>query len=213
MVRKVDRKSMREGKNEQKVTEEESFFTIGDSPVTSAAVIGSTEDAPDSGFVAAVKERDDREKETKERDRQENERKRIKLNDAADVILSCLEPSSAQDIRMAAKDYKIMDMGIYILGLINRLVKTVDYYEPDIEVEWESGKVGYSSKLTCKYCGKEIEEPKNIKQIYCSNRCARRDRDFGETGIVFPNQHGTGVSDVEVDEKQWEKEQRRIGVI
>jgi hypothetical protein len=198
----------KEKEGAQEVRETESLFTIGDSPVAPATIT-----KPTGSLDESIKERDKRDKEIKERERQENERKRIKLNDAADVVLSCLEPSSAQDIRMAAKDYKIRDMGVYILGLINRLVKTVDYYEPDIEAEWESGKVGYSSKLTCKYCGKDIEEPKNIKQIYCSNRCARRDRDFGETGIVFPNQHGTGVSDVEVDEKKWEQEQKRIGVI
>ena len=208
MVRRINRKIAKEKEGAQEVQETESLFAIGDSSNEPIKIV-----EPDGSFAKSIQERDNRDKEIKERERQESERKRIKLDDAAEVFLSCLEPNSAQDIRMAAKDQKIRSMGIYFLGLINRLIKTVDYYEPDIEAEWESGKVGYSSKLTCKYCSKDIDEPKNIKQIYCSNRCARRDRDFGETGVIFPNQHGTGLSDVEVDEKKWEQEQKRIGVI
>lgn len=167
----------------------------------------------DGGFIESISEREKNEKETRDRERKENEEKRIKLNVAADVILSCLEPGAARDIRNAAKDYKIKNIGIYVLGLINRLVKTVDIFEPDIEVEWESGKVGYSSILFCKYCNTEITKPKNIGQIYCSNRCARRDSDFGKTGVLFPTDHSTISGDDKMDEKKWEQEQRRIGAI
>lgn len=210
MVRKVDRKLAKEGEARQDFSEMGDFY-LG---ATAEKKLKETEENETSGgFVEAIKKRETREHEQRAMEKEENERRRIKLNDAAEVILSCLEPNSAQDIRMAAKDYKIHDMGIYMLGLVNRLVKTVDYYEPDIEAEWESGKVGYSATVKCKYCGNEVIEPKNIKQIYCSNRCAKRDRDFGKTGVIFPDTGSSGISDVEVEEKKWEQEQKRMGVI
>lgn len=166
-----------------------------------------------AGFIKSELARSARDKAYEEKEKKAGEERRKSLNAAAETILACLEPSAARDIKTASLDYKIHDIGLYILGLINRLVKTVDIFEPDIEIEWENGKVGYDVAPVCKYCGKEIVEPKNIKQIYCSNRCARRDRNFGETGVVFPNQHGTGVSAVEVEERQWEAEQRRLGAM
>jgi len=165
------------------------------------------------GFIEAVSAREQKEKEDKEKESKENEIRRDKLNEAANVILSCLEPNSARDIRTAASDFKVNSIGIYVLGLLNRLIKTVDYYEPDIEAEWESGRVGYSPSIFCKYCNEEIEKPTNLKQVYCSNRCARRDRDFGKTGVIFPSDHSITPPETVADEKKWEQEQKRIGVI
>lgn len=139
-----------------------------------------------------------------------NARGRIdKLNECADYILSCLEPDYKKDWQLAAKENKVPDLGIYLLGVLNRLSKMVDYMETDIEPGWETGKIVIDEKLYCQYCKKLIESPTNIKQIYCSNLCAKKYRDKYATGIVYPTGHST-VTEEQMEKQQWDREQRRI---
>ena len=90
------------------------------------------------------------EKTEEEKRRDEFSKKRLgEINVGADAILSCLEPQFAKEFYTAAKDYRCEDIGIYILGILNRLSKQADYYDIDFEPEWEVGDVGFTDKLHC----------------------------------------------------------------
>jgi hypothetical protein len=147
----------------------------------------------------------------KERERYESADRILRLNQHVEYILSCLEPEANQNFHTAAFDAKVKDIGIYILGILNRMHKMADYFEPDIEFEWEDGVVGYSEDLYCQYCHKKIERPTNLKQLFCSNICARDYKNASSTGVIFPSNVQRGPTVEEMEEKQWEREQKRIG--
>ena len=162
------------------------------------------------GFVSA---KDDNEKEQdakKQRELRQSEERIRKLNASAVYILNCLEPGFCQDWMQAAQENRIKDIGVYVLGVLNRLSKMVDYMETDIEPEWDRGFIGYDEHLYCEYCKKEIENPTNIKQRFCTNLCAKRYKDSNTTGVIYPGTN-RGPTEEEVEEKQWEREQRREG--
>jgi hypothetical protein len=139
------------------------------------------------------------------------------LNKAGDLFLECLPPGVGRDFRIACyKDFFMKDIGIYIMGLLNRMYKMGDYYNPDIEPEWDRRIVGVSKNLICNYCEKEIPDPQHINQLFCNvedggNLCAKRYKDRENTGVIFPNEKDRG-SEAERDEKDWEREQKRLGV-
>lgn len=132
------------------------------------------------------------------------------LNKAAGFMLGCLSKGIKHEFEMAAKDYDIKDIGIYVLGILNRLYKAVDLYDPDFEPEWEYGVVGQDVDLYCDYCNKVIQKPKNPRQVYCNNLCAKYGRERDTTGIVQPNERYDGT-EAELDAVAWEREQKQLG--
>ena len=136
----------------------------------------------------------------------------LALNNSADLILECLPPGLKADFHTACyKDFFMKDIGLYVLGLLNRMYKMGDYYNPDIEPEWDRRIVGISKNLKCNYCSKEIPNPQNINQLFCCNLCAKRYREKDKTGVIFPGEKDLG-SEADQDAKAWEKEQERLGV-
>jgi hypothetical protein len=133
-----------------------------------------------------------------------------KLNECTNFILDCLSRGIKHEFEIAAKDYDIKDIGIYVLGILNRLYKAVDLYNPDFEPEWEQGVVGEDKQLYCQYCNKHIIKPKNPRQVYCCNLCARYDNERNTTGIVQPNEAYDGT-EAEMDALDWEREQKAQG--
>lgn len=141
-----------------------------------------------------------------------SELKRRAINQGAEELLSCLEPSAANEYRIAAMEYGVKDIGIYVLGILNRLAKEVDFNNPDLEVEWQNGVVGYTDTLRCNYCGKEIVNPTKLKQKFCSNLCAKYYREQGDTGVVYPDEHRTERPTPEDEERTaYEAELQRTG--
>jgi len=162
------------------------------------------------GFVPAKDENEKALEAKKQRELKQSEERIKKLNAAATYILNCLEPGFCQDWMQAAQENRVKDIGVYVLGVFNRLSKMVDYMETDIEPEWDRGFVGYDQHLFCEYCKEEIEKPTNIKQRFCSNLCAKRYKDSNTTGVIYPGTN-RGPTEEEAEEKQWEREQRREG--
>lgn len=163
------------------------------------------------GFVAP-----DNGKDKGDRDRRTGQEKKRKervelLNMWASNMLSCLDPDAKENFMAAAFDAKVKDIGVYILGILNRMHKMADYFEPDIEPDWEVGIIGWDEDLYCQYCKKKIENPTHLKQIFCSNKCARNYKIQNTTGLIYPKT----VSDVSTDpeEKQWDREQKRMGAL
>ena len=138
-----------------------------------------------------------------------DEAKLRKLNSSAYFILDNMHPGMKQEFDTACKDFGMKDIGIYLMGLLNRLYKTVDYYNPDFEPEWENRILDLNDDLICQNCGKDIEDPEHIRQIYCCNLCAKEARDKAKTGVVYPTVKDHG-SEAEQDEKAWIKEQKRM---
>ncbi len=135
-----------------------------------------------------------------------NEELLEKLNKAAETLLKCLPDEMAKDFRTACfKDHSMKDMGIYLMGLLNRLYKVGDYYNPDIEPEWDKRVVGYSSELYCNNCNKLIENPTNLNQLFCSNVCSKNYKERYSTGVIKPaeKEHPT---EEEQDQKAWDNE-------
>ena len=133
------------------------------------------------------------------------------INKGADAILSCLEPQFAHEFNLACTEYKCAGIGIYILAILNRLSKEADYYNPDFEPEWEQGEVGFREELRCNYCNKVIPNPTRMKQKYCSNLCAKYDRERNETGLIFPEDTIEENTVEETEEKAFNDEQKRLG--
>ena len=133
-----------------------------------------------------------------------------RLNVASMLILDHLTPEVRKEFMIAAKEWGIDDIGIYLLGLLNRLYKTVDFYNPDIEPEWQDRVVGYDDKLICQQCNQIIQNPTHFKQKFCSNICAR-DYDLGasDTGVVYPNNTDLGT-EAEQDAEAAERERVSI---
>lgn len=138
--------------------------------------------------------------------------KKEKINEAAEEILSCLEPLFAREFKLACNEMRCADIGIYILAILNRLSKEADYYNPDFEAEWEKGVVGYNDDLYCEYCSKKIENPDKLKQRFCSNLCARYFRETQQTGVIYPDEHTLpGKSEEEIEREAYEAELKRTG--
>ncbi len=140
-----------------------------------------------------------------------SKQKLISINKGAEEILSCLEPQFAHEFKIACAEYKCKDIGIYLLAILNRLSKESDYYNPDFEPEWDRGDIGINKELNCKYCGKNIENPTKVKQVYCSNLCAKYDKERNDTGLIYPDQT---IEDQTVEESEQEaflNEQQRVG--
>jgi hypothetical protein len=136
-----------------------------------------------------------------------NEELLEKLNEAAETLLKCLPDEMAKDFRTACfKDFGMKDMGIYLMGLLNRLYKVGDYYNPDIEPEWDKRIVGYSSELYCNYCGKLIENPGNLNQLFCCNLCSKNYRVKYSTGVIKPVEKELPTEE-EQDQTAWDKEE------
>jgi len=152
------------------------------------------------------------EKTDEEKRREVHSKLRIEeMNKGADAILSCLEPTFAREFYQACEEYKCKDIGIYVLALLNRLSKQADYYDIDFEPEWEAGEVGFLDKLKCNYCNKEIVNPTRMKQKYCSNLCAKYDREKNQTGLIFPEQTVEGITVKEQEEEAYNDEKKRLG--
>ncbi len=129
-----------------------------------------------------------------------------KLNEAAETILKCLPDEMAKDFRTACfKDFNMKDMGIYLMGLLNRLYKVGDYYNPDIEPEWDKRVVGYSSELYCNNCNKLIENSTNLNQLFCSNLCSKNYKERYSTGVIRPSEKDRPTEE-EQDQEAWDKE-------
>lgn len=139
-----------------------------------------------------------------------DEERLARLNEAARLILDHLTPEVRREFEIAAKEWDIQDISIYILGLLNRLYKTVDYYNPDIEPEWQKRVVGYDDKLLCQNCNELIINPVHLKQKFCCNLCAKEYANASKnTGIVYPSTADLGTEE-EQDAAAYEKEQTRI---
>lgn len=133
----------------------------------------------------------------------------VKINASAEEILKCLPNEMARDFRIACyKDYDMKDLGIYFMGLLNRLYKTGDFYNPDIEPEWDKRVVGYSAELVCNFCKEIIVDAQNIGQLFCTNACAKKYKDKYTTGVLKPSDKDRG-SEAEQDEIAWDREVRR----
>jgi hypothetical protein len=136
------------------------------------------------------------------------EKKRL-INEGAQHILSCLEPQYAHEFHMACQEFQCQNIGVYILAILNRLSKESDFNNPDFEPEWERGVVGFTDEIFCEYCNKKIEGSRR-KQKYCSNLCAKYDRDRNQTGIIHPDET---IYDDETEEererRQYEEELKR----
>lgn len=168
-----------------------------------------------TGKAVPVKSKEEKEKEAKKKKDLELSKERVKkLNECATFMLNCLEPGFREDWREAAKEQRIPDIGMYVLGVLNRLSKMVDYMEYDIEPEWEQGFVGYNEKLFCEFCTKEIPITKttHLRQRFCDNLCAKRYDEMHNTGIVFPAEK-PGPSEDEIDQAKWQQEAKREGVL
>lgn len=162
--------------------------------------------ANDKGGKVVVEETQE-----EKRRRKLSERKIEIINKAANDILDCLDPRFVDEYKIAAKEYSCKDIGVYILAVLNRLAKEVDFYNPDFEPEWEQGIVGFTTKLYCRYCGKEIENPTKFKQVYCCNLCAKYDREQNEPGIIYPDQTIEGKSIEEQEKDAYLAEKKRRG--
>ena len=139
-----------------------------------------------------------------------DEERLAKLNEAARLILDHLTPEVRKEFEIAAQEWDIQDISIYVLGLLNRLYKTVDYYNPDIEPEWQKRVVGYDDHLICKNCNELIASPVHLKQKFCCNLCAKEYADGTKsTGVVYPSTADLGTEE-EQDAAAYEKEQSRI---
>jgi hypothetical protein len=169
---------------------------------------------PKGGVLSAKSARQKADEKLKQQEIAASREKIKKLNDAAWTILSYLEPSFKADWKQAAEEQKVMDIGVYVLGVLNRLSKMVDYWETDIEPDWEQGIIDYTEHLFCEYCKKEIEMTKDthLRQRFCSNLCAKRYADVHTTGIIFPN-NNPGPAEAVIEEKQWRKEAKREGIL
>lgn len=191
--------------------------TIDSGPAADEPATASSGDKPDSaagkaGGAGYQKSVSLLEQEEQKRRTAFSELKRKSINQGAEELLSCLEPTFANEYRIAAMEYGVKDIGIYILGILNRLAKEVDYSNPDFEVEWEQGVVGYTDTLHCNYCGKEIINPKKLKQKFCSNLCAKYYREQGETGIIYPDESSVERPSPEDEERTaYEAEVQRSG--
>jgi hypothetical protein len=123
-----------------------------------------------------------------------DEERLAKLNDAAMLILDHLTPEVKKEFLIAAQEWDIADISIYVLGLLNRLYKTVDFYNPDIEPEWQKRVVGYDEHLICKQCNNIIQNPTHLKQKFCSNLCSK---EFSvaakDTGVIQPSTADLGT--------------------
>jgi hypothetical protein len=169
---------------------------------------GPGNDTADSGVGGKVVV--EKTKEEKRRD-EFSKQKLQEINKGAEEILSCLEPQVAHEYRIACAEYKCKDIGIYILAILNRLGKESDYYSPDFEPEWAKGTIGIHDELRCRYCDKLIENPTKVRQVFCSNLCAKYEREKNQTGLIFPDQT---VEESTVEEKESEAylaEQKRVG--
>jgi len=168
-----------------------------------------------SGGPVPVKTEEERKSDAERKEKiKKNKEMRKSLNESALFLLSCLEPGFKKDWMEAAEEQRVKDIGVYVLGVLNRLSKMVDYMEYDIEPEWEQGVIGYNEQLYCEYCKKEIELTRttNLRQRFCSNLCAKRYEDAHKTGIVFPADK-FGPSEEAMEEKKWMKENKRDGVV
>lgn len=168
------------------------------------------------GGPIPVKTEEEQEKEEKHKADLKASKERIKkLNEYATFMLSCLEPGFCEDWKQAAQEQRVLDIGVYMLGVLNRLSKMVDYMETDIEVEWEQGLVGYNEHLFCEYCKKEIEigNKTHLKQRFCTNLCAKRYNDAHTTGIIYPVNDRNGPDEAAIEEDKYIQEARREGVI
>lgn len=151
------------------------------------------------------------EKQEEERRRKFSLEKRDLINEGAKHILSCLEPTYAHEFYMAAQEFQCKDIGVYILAILNRLSKESDYNNPDFEPEWERGVVGFTDEIFCEYCNKKITSGRR-KQKYCSNLCAKYDREQNQTGIIHPDETIHDDKTVEeIEEEQYRQELVRNG--
>lgn len=164
------------------------------------------------GFVEADSDQDKRDRERRIAEEASGQTRIELLNEWATNLLSCLDPEARQNFHTAAFDAKVTDIGLYILGMLNRLHKMGDYFEPDIEVEWEQGSIGYDQDLYCEYCSTKIVEPQHLKQRFCNNRCARNYKLKNTTGVIYPKTDAQSHDVKDQEEKQWEAEQKRMGV-
>jgi len=151
------------------------------------------------------------ERQEEERRRKFSLEKRDLINEGAKQILSCLEPMYAHEFQMAAKEFQCKDIGVYILAILNRLSKESDYNNPDFEPEWERGVVGFTDEIFCEYCNKKITSGRR-KQKYCSNLCAKYDREQNETGIIHPDETIHSDKTIEdIESEQYRQEIKRNG--
>ncbi len=169
---------------------------------------GTSNDTPDGSVGGKVVV--EKTKEEKRRD-EFSKQKLQEINKGAEAILSCLEPQVAHEYRIACAEYKCKDIGIYILATLNRLGKESDYYNPDFEPEWAKGTIGIHDELRCRYCDKLIENPTKVRQIFCSNLCAKYEREKNETGLVFPDQTTENQTVEEQEQEAHLAEQKRVG--
>jgi len=151
-------------------------------------------------------------------EKQEEERRRIfslekkaLINEGAEQILSCLEPAFAHEYHEACKEFRCENIGVYILAILNRLSKESDFANPDFEPEWERGVVGFTDEIFCEYCNKKIKNSRR-KQKYCSNLCAKYDRERNESGVIHPDETiWDDKTEEDKEREQYEDEQMRNG--
>lgn len=165
------------------------------------------------GFVELDSEQDQRDRERRVAEEANGNQRKELLNEWSMNILNCLDPEAKQNFLTASFDAQISDIGLYILGILNRMHKMGDYFEPDIEPEWEMGGIGYDQDLYCEYCKQKITSPQNLRQRFCSNRCSRNYKLQNTTGVIFPKTEAQQHDSVDLEEKQWEAEQKRLGAM
>jgi len=173
---------------------------------------GRTE-GPVGGFIEIDNEQDEGDRNSRIASEAAGNQKLELLNEWASNILNCLDPEAKQNFHTAAFDAKVVDIGLYILGILNRMHKMGDYFEPDIEVEWEKGTIGYDQELFCEYCKQKITNAQHLQQKFCSNRCSRNYKLRNATGVIYPKSDAAAHESVDQEEKQWEAEQKRLGVM
>lgn len=203
-------------------TEQESGRTINE-PSNDGAKMGNKgspekarseqgrEEAAVGGFVEVDTEQNARDRKRKLEQEAAGKQRIELLNEWADNILNCLDPEAKQNFHTAAFDAKVLDIGLYILGILNRMHKMGDYFEPDIEFEWEQGQIGHNQDLFCEYCQEKINRPLHLNQRFCSNKCARNYKLQNTTGVIYPKTDAEQFGLKDPEEKAWELEQKRVG--
>jgi hypothetical protein len=151
-----------------------------------------------------------REKKKVEEEDVVDEERLARLNEATMLILDHLTPEVKKEFVIAAKEWEIQDISIYILGLLNRLYKTVDFYNADIEPEWQKRVVGYDDKLICGNCNQVIVNPTHLKQKFCCNQCSKEfSQGSKDTGVIYPSNRDLGT-EAEQDAVAAETERARL---
>lgn len=136
--------------------------------------------------------------------------KEMTIDQAVETILSLFEPNVKKEFEIAAHELGL-SLPLYIAGLLNYLYLIPDYYNPDVDQGWLEGNKPKIKDLFCQYskCGKKIEKPQHVNQIFCCNECAKWGVKERKPGVVHPVPTERETEE-QTDLKAYKKEEERL---